>query len=83
MADPIKQYKVAGYAVFLYPNRVEVVKSSIFGKQTETLLIRNIADVSSGVGKALEITTNDGKKHRLLVAGKPAEELRAAIMEVI
>lgn len=83
MADPIKQYKVGGYAVLVFPNRVEVIKSSIFGKQTETFLLRNVTDVSSGVGKQLEITTSDGKKRRLLVAGKPAEELRAAIMDNI
>jgi hypothetical protein len=83
MTDPLKHYKVAGYEVAVFPNRIDVTKSSIFGKRTETFLIKNITNVSSGAGRSLEITLTDGKKHRFMVAGKPAEEMRLAILDLI
>jgi hypothetical protein len=83
MSDVIHQYKLGGYTVRLYPNRLEVEKSSIFGKRIETILLRTITNAECGAGKALTLQTADGKRHPLSIGGKAAEEMRRQIMAAI
>ena len=81
--DPIKQHRIAGYTARLFANRIEEERKSFLGKQTSTILLKSITNVSCGVGRLLEVVTIDGKKHRLNIAGKTAEEWRAIILENI
>jgi hypothetical protein len=81
--EPLKSYSVAGYHVRLYANRVDVVQSSCMGSRTNTILLRNVTGVTAGMGQQLEITTADGKRHRLMIGGKAAEEMRDAILAAV
>ena len=83
MSDILYEYKMAGYKVTLYANRLEMTRGVLGMNKTETILLRNISDVKAGIGQRMTITTNDGKKHTLDIAGKAAEELRAKMMEVL
>jgi hypothetical protein len=74
---------MAGYTITLYANRLEIVRGVLGMKQTETILLRNVSDVQSGIGKRLTVMTNDGKRHMLNVAGKPADELRQKMMDAL
>ena len=83
MSDPIHSFKMAGYTVNLYPNRLDIEQGSILGKKTETILLRNVTNVECGLGKPLTIITADGKKHKLSIGGSAAETMRKQIMEVV
>jgi len=52
-------------------------------KRIETILLRTITNVESGIGKCFTIHTSDGKKHVLNVAGRAVEELRTKIMDLL
>jgi hypothetical protein len=81
--EPIKVSKISSITVRLFPNRVEIEKPHMFGKQTEVILLKSITGVNAGYAKQLEVTTADGKKHNLAISGKAAEEMKQAILENI
>lgn len=81
--NALKEYKIAGYSVRLYPNRIEQQWTSILGKRVETILLKSVTNVACGLASPIEVTTTDGKKHRLNIGGRAAEEWRKAILDVM
>lgn len=68
--DVIKQATLMGQKVTLYANRIEIEKSRFpFGTSRETILLRNVTDISKGLATQLTLTTTDGKKHKLPLGG--------------
>lgn len=83
MSDNLFQYKLAGMTITLFSNRIEI-KRSVFGVgQTDTILIKTITNVESGIGKRFTVHTMDGKKHVLDISGKQAEELKTKLMDLL
>jgi len=81
--EAVTEYKNMGYKVALYPNRLEVVKKSILGGSKETIILRSITQVELPLGRPLEITTVDGKKHRLNLLAGQAKDLQSRLLELV
>lgn len=83
MNEILFEYKMAGYTITLYPNRIEEARK-VFGMgKTNMILVKTITNIESGVGKKLTISTMDGKKHVLEIAGKQAEDLKNKLMPLL
>jgi len=85
--EPLKVYKNATWRVELYENRIEIVYRGgiLFGRH-ETIPIRNISDVKKPpLLNCVDIITNDGKKHRVVVSALPGptEEFRQLLMSLL
>lgn len=81
-AAPAFSYSRFGFALDVYPNRIEVV-SGTWIKKREAILLRNVTDVQvAGVTRKLTVVTNDGKKHEFNV-GTKSEDARATIAGLI
>lgn len=83
MQTPLKQYKVGGYSVVLFANRIEIARSSILGRSSDTILLRNITSVDLPLGGMLTIATADGKRTKLSIGGKEAKAMQQAIIEAL
>lgn len=83
MSDPIKQAKLLNTTVTLYPNRIEIVTGSfLLGKKTQVIPLRNIVDVSKGIGQPLKVKTTDGKQVVIPLSGN-FDEWREAIVNTM
>jgi hypothetical protein len=81
--DIIKQAKFLNVTVTLWTNRIEIVTDSfLMGKKTQTIPLRNIVDVSKGIGQPLRVKTTDGKQTPLPITSG-WEEWRKAIVEAM
>jgi hypothetical protein len=76
--EPAFTYERTGFRFTVYPNRIEVED-----RAKETILLRNVTDVSvGGLLRQLRVTTND-RKQREFNLGPKAEEARQAIAAML
>ena len=67
-----------------YHNRLEIeITHFPFPTSKEIIPFRNISEIKRPFSRPMEIHTNDGKKHRLNITGKAADELQEKINENI
>ena len=79
----IKQAKILTTTVTLYPNRIEIETNAFpLGKKTQTIMLRNVTDVSKGIGQPLKVKTTDGKQTVIPLSGH-FDEWRKAIVEAM
>jgi hypothetical protein len=81
---PLVEYHRVGFALTVYPNRIEVVETGVaWLKKHTTVLLRNVASVEMNRVKShLTLKTNDGKKHSW-VCGLRTEEVYQAILAAL
>ncbi len=77
--DKLFEHKTMAAHVVLYKNRLEFKLTGIFAK-TETILLRNISNIKTAIGRNMEIVTNSGESITVPIYGKQAEELKTLIM---
>ena len=83
--DPLAEYKSIGTQVTVYANRLEYkLPGGFFGKK-EMIPFRNIASIEKPpIANAIDIKTNDGKKHRIsLMPPSKTDELKAQIESLL
>ena len=82
MADePAFTCERTGFKFKVFANRIDVEERQLFGAKKETILLRNVTDVSvNAIGGKLKIMTTDGKA-REWVIGTKADEARNAIAQ--
>jgi hypothetical protein len=76
------EHKIIGNWVRLYRNRVEFQTGAPLGK-TQTILLKNVSDISTGFGRNMMVHSTGGKKHSLPISGNAAEKLKAQIMGLL
>ena len=85
MADqePLAEYKLGGFSITVYPNRIEEVVASFLAKKRTVIPLRNIAGVEKHLltGR-LTVKTNDGKK-KVLNTGPATDRIYEAIMQAL
>jgi hypothetical protein len=79
--EPLATYRLAGITITAYANRLEIQNPGpkLIAK-SETILYRNIASIEKPpMLNALDIKTNDGKKHRISLPPAKLAELKSII----
>jgi predicted transport protein len=76
--EPLFEYKRVGFSLAVFANRIDVTRGTWF-KKRESLLLRNVTDVTLTGSGRLEITTSDGKKHKY-TTGLGGQDARQAIL---
>lgn len=80
MADQLFEYRSIAAHVVLYKNRLEFKLTGLFAK-TETILLRNITNVKTAIGRNMEVTTSAGQSITVPIYGKEAETLKRLIFD--
>ena len=68
--EPIKTAKNLNTTITLYPNRIEIVtKTGLMGNKSNVILLRNVTEVTKGIGQPLKVKTTDGKQTVIPITG--------------
>ena len=79
--EPLFTYSLPGMKFEVYPNRISVKKGTVFAKE-ETILLRNVVDVTSQATGKIRISTSDGKVHEYPL-GLKAKQAHRAIQDAL
>jgi len=84
MTDTLFEHERFGFALRVYPNRLEVTEGVIPSlRKVTTILLRNISGVEKDRAEVhLSVKTNDGKKYKWVTAPK-TKELYEALMGLL
>ena len=85
MAEKPLYEKKVGFTYRIYPNRIEIERPSLVGKQIEIILIRSITNVETrGINAQIYITTQDGQEHKIAgIAAGEAQKMRSVILSLL
>ncbi|MGC1376424.1 MAG: hypothetical protein WA821_09380 [Anaerolineales bacterium] len=82
---PIYEHSRSYFKIEVYSNRVVIFKPGTFNLNEQIIPIKSITDIKiSGVSRVIEITTMDGKTHKIdFVTGEHSTKLRDVLLKLI